>query len=77
MMRLPRGLSGRVLIASAACAGLSTALVMSVIMYLLVDQFLTRVAFIVPQLDPFLRQQCEHLNEQVSSLATQVASLKA
>ena len=24
-----------------------------------------------------LRQQCEHLNEQVSSLATQVASLKA
>ena len=24
-----------------------------------------------------LRQQCEHLNEQVSSLVTQVASLKA
>lgn len=59
MMRFPRGLSGRVLVASAVCAGLSTALVISAIMYLLVDQFLTRVAFIVPQLDPFLRQQCE------------------
>lgn len=53
------GLSGRVLIVAAVGAGLSAVVVTAVVLSSLVGQFLNRAAYMVPQLDPFLRQRCE------------------
>ncbi|HNO63107.1 MAG TPA: HAMP domain-containing sensor histidine kinase [Thauera aminoaromatica] len=59
MNRSYRGLSGRVLFAAAVCAAFSAAVAMSILISVLTKQALTRVAYLTPQLDPFLRQQCE------------------
>ena len=53
------GLSRRVFVAAALCAAITALLVIAVIVSVLVSQFLARVAFMVPQLDSHLRQQCE------------------
>lgn len=59
MRRSLRGLSGRVFFAAAICAGFSAALTTTVILAVMTEQFLGRCAYLAPQLDPFLRQQCE------------------
>lgn len=59
MSRSLRGLSGRLLLAAALCAGFSVALATAVILSGLTERFLRRCAYLTPQLDPFLLQQCE------------------
>jgi signal transduction histidine kinase len=59
MRRIFQGMNLRVVAASALCAGLSVIVGTMLIILLMIDMCLTRVAALVPQLDPFLQQQCE------------------
>lgn len=59
MRRLLRGLSGRVLLAAALCAGLSVAVAASVMTAVFIDMALKRISVYVPQLDPINLAQCE------------------
>ena len=59
MNRSVLGLSGRVFLAAAICAALSAALAMVVLISVLAQYSLKRITYLTPQLDPFLRQQCE------------------
>lgn len=59
MSRLLGGLSGRVFVVAAIGSALTSALVIAVILNLTVSISLDRIAYLTPQLDPFLRQRCE------------------
>lgn len=59
MKLLPRGIPGRVIFASAICAGLSVVLVTGFLFVLMVRQSLQRIAYLSPGADPWLQKRCE------------------
>ncbi|MCY1055998.1 HAMP domain-containing sensor histidine kinase [Nannocystis sp. SCPEA4] len=59
MTRVLRGLSGRVFLAAAICAGLSVAVVAVVMTSLFIEQAVKRIGTLVPQLDVVTQAQCE------------------
>lgn len=59
MTRILRGLSGRVFLAAAICAGLSVALVAVVMTSLFIEQTIKRIGVLTPQLDRISLAQCE------------------
>lgn len=59
MTRILRGLSGRVFLAAAICAGLSVALVAVVMTSLFIELAIKRIGVLAPQLDRVSVAQCE------------------
>ncbi|PCC69895.1 Signal transduction histidine kinase [Nannocystis exedens] len=59
MTRVLRGLSGRVFLAAAICAGLSVVVVAVVMTSLFIEQAIKRIGALAPQLDPISLRQCE------------------
>ncbi|WAS92944.1 sensor histidine kinase [Nannocystis punicea] len=59
MSKILRGLSGRVFLAAAVCAGLSVALVAVVMTSLFIEQAIRRIGVLTPQLDTISLAQCE------------------
>jgi signal transduction histidine kinase len=59
MSKVLRGLSGRVFLAAAVCAGLSVAIVAVVMTSMFIDQAIKRIGALVPQLDNLQLAQCE------------------
>ncbi|MDC0717776.1 sensor histidine kinase [Nannocystis bainbridge] len=59
MSRILRGLSGRVFLAAAICAGLSVAVVAVVMPSLFIEQAIRRIGVLTPQLDAISLAQCE------------------
>lgn len=59
MSRSLGGLSVRVFVVAAICSALTSALMIAVILNLTLSMSLDRIAYLTPQLDPFLRQRCE------------------
>lgn len=66
MKRFLGGLSGRVFLAAGACAGLSAALGALLLLSLMIDQCLKRVAVLSPRMDPYLLERCERDAEELS-----------
>lgn len=59
MKLLPRGIPGRVIFASAICAGLSVVLVTGFLFTIMVKQSLQRIAHLSPGADPWMQKRCE------------------